>query len=112
MVIFRQVEKYSDLGGSDTDFGTGVDMNTAVGLARYGTSDGVDNTHAKCAAFHAITHSEDGVGRFTRLRYKDANVITEDRSLAIQEVRGEFDRNWDFGEFLEDGSGLRRSVSL
>lgn len=82
-----------------------------MGLARNSTADSIDNTNAKSTPFETITHSQDGVGRFAGLRHKDADVVTEDWSLAIKEVGGEFDGNWDFSEFFEDGSSLRRSMS-
>jgi len=62
-------------------------MDAAVGLAGDGTSDGVDDTNAECAALEAVSHSQDGIGGFAGLRDKDADVITEDGGLAVKEVR-------------------------
>lgn len=81
-------------------------MNAAMRLARDGTADSIDNTHTKSTTLEAITHGQDGIGGFTGLRYEDADIVAEDRGLAIKEVGGKFDRNWDFCKFLEDGSGL------
>lgn len=51
------------LGRRDTDFRSGVDVHTTVGLARDGRTDGVDDANAKRAAFQAVSEGEDRIGR-------------------------------------------------
>ncbi|KAI3475145.1 hypothetical protein L1887_63506 [Cichorium endivia] len=93
------------LGGGDADLGAGVDVDTAVSLARHGGADGVDDAETEGAALEAVAEREDGVGGLTGLRDKDADVVTEDGRLAVEEVRGELDRDGDLGELLKDGTG-------
>lgn len=96
------------LGGGHTDFRSGVDVDTTVGLPRQSRTDSVDDTEAQSTTLQAVSHGEDGVGCFTRLRDKDGDIVPEDGCSAVQKVRGEFDGDRDLGQFLEDGSNLMR----
>lgn len=99
------------LGGGDTNLGTGVDVDTAVGLARDGGADGVGDTDTKGTALQTVAHGQDSVGRLTGLGDEDADIVTEDGRAAIQEVRGKLDLSWDLGQFLENGPGLETQDS-
>jgi hypothetical protein len=94
------------LGGSDSNFGTGVDMDSAVRFARNGRTDDVDDSDVEGAALEAVTHGEDRVGRLARLGDEDADVVAEDGGLAVEEVGGELDGDGDLGQLLEDGASL------
>jgi hypothetical protein len=92
------------LGGGDTDLGTGVDVDTRVGLAGEGGlrvslsprsrrrfnptyPDSVDNTQAQSSTLQAVPHGQNRVGSLARLRDKDGDIIPEHGSPAVQEVR-------------------------
>lgn len=100
------------LGRRNTNFRTGIDVNTAVSFARKCGSDSVDNTDAKGSALHAVTKSEDGIRRLTTLAEEDNDIITEDRSFAIQGIRSELDANEDLSQLLEDGVQARSDRRL
>jgi hypothetical protein len=94
------------LGRRDTDFRSGVDVDTAVRFTRDGRTDDVDDSDVERAALEAVAHGEDRVGRFARLRDKDADIVAEDGRLAIEEVGSELNRDRDLGQLLEDRAGL------
>lgn len=93
------------LGGGHSDLGPSVDVDTALGFAGNGGSDGVGDAEAKSPALQAVAHGQDGVGSFAGLRNKHANIVTEDGGLAIQEIRRELSTDGDLGELFEDGPG-------
>eukprot|EP00128_Syssomonas_multiformis_P013859 Colp12_sorted_trinity150504_noHs@10796 len=90
------------LCGGNTDFGTSVYVDTAVRLARDGGADGVGDTNAHGTALLAVSKGHQSVGSLTRLRKEEADVITEDRSLTVEEVRGELDGHGELGHFLHE----------
>ena len=90
------------LGGGDTDLGTGVDVNTAVGEERDGRTDSVDDTNSQSTTLQAVAESTEGVGSLTGLRNEHAGVVTEDWCLTVKEVGGQLDGNGDLGKLLED----------
>lgn len=90
------------LGGSDTNFRTGVDVNTTVGHHGDGGTDDVDDTNGQSTTFQAVTEGQKRVGSLARLRDEDAGVITENGSSPVEEVRGQLDGDGDLGKFLED----------
>ena len=98
------------LGGGDTDLGTGVDVNTAVGEERDGGTDVVDNTDGQGATLQAVAESHQGVSSLTRLGDEHAGVVTEDGSLAIQEVRGQLDSDGDLSQLLENTTDSHAGV--
>lgn len=81
-------------------------MYTTVGLTGDCASDDVYDTDVEGTTLETVPHGEDGVGGLSGLGDKDTDVIPEDGRLAVEEVRCQFDRDRDFGEFLEDGAGL------
>lgn len=89
------------LGGSDTNFGTSVDVDTAVGHHGDGGTDNVDNTNGQSTTLQAVAESHERVGSLTGLGDEDASVVTEDGSLTIEEVGGQLDGNGDLGQLLE-----------
>ena len=102
----RDVLRSVGLGRGDTNLRAGVDVDTAVRLARDGRTDDVDDTDVERAALEAVAHREDRVGRLSRLRNKDANVVTEDRGLAVEEVGSQLDRDRNLRQLLKDRAGL------
>lgn len=90
------------LGRGHTDFGTGVDVDTAVGEQRDGGTDVVDNTDGEGTTLQAVAESHERICGLTRLGDEDACVVTEHGRLTIQEIRGELDSDGDFSQLLED----------
>ncbi len=69
-----------DLGGvglcrGHTDFRSGVDVDTAVSLARDGGADGVGDAHGQSTAGLAVAQGVQSVGRLAGLRDEEADVI-------------------------------------
>jgi len=98
------------LGGGDTDLGTGVDVDTAVGHERDAGSNNVDNTNGEGATLQAVAESHERVGSLTRLGDEDASVVTEDRSLTIEEVRCKLDGDGDLSQLLEGATDSHAGV--
>ena len=90
------------LGGGNTDLRTSVDVHTAVGEERDGGTDSVDDTDSQGTALQAVAESTQGIGSLTRLRDKDAGVVTEDGCLTVKEIGGQLNGNRDFSELLKD----------
>lgn len=90
------------LGGGNTDFGTSVDVDTAVGEEGDGRTDNVDDTDGESTALQAVAESHQGISSLTRLRNEDASVVSEDGSLTIKEIRGQLDRDGNLGKLLKD----------
>lgn len=90
------------LGGGNTDFGTSVDVDTAVGEEGDGRTDNVDDTDGESAALQAVAESHQGISSLTGLRNEDASVVSEDGSLTIKEIRGQLDRDGNLGKLLKD----------
>jgi hypothetical protein len=90
------------LGGSNSDFRASVDMDTAVTFARDRGTDSVSNTNAKGTTFQTVSHGKDGIGSFTRLGYKDADIVTENGSLSIQKVRSKLNLGRNFGQLFKN----------
>jgi len=63
----RNILRSVCLGGSHTDFGTGIDMDTAMRLTRDGRTDSVDNTDTQGTTLEAVSHSQDGICSFSTL---------------------------------------------
>jgi hypothetical protein len=85
-------------------------MDTAVGLTRDRTSNGINDTDAKRTPLQAIPHSQDGIGRLSTLTQEHANVVSEDGSLPIQEITRQFNGDGNLREFFEDGTGRYAGV--
>ena len=79
-------------------------MNAAVCFTRDGRTDGVDNTHAERATFETVPHRQDRVSSLSALADEHANIITENWSLPVQEVRSQLDADRYFCQLLKDGS--------
>lgn len=94
------------LGRSDSDFRSSVDVNSAMRFSRDGRTDDVDDTDVEGTTFETVSHGEDSVGSFSRLRNENADIVSEDGGFAVEEIGGEFDRDGDFGELFEDGTSL------
>jgi hypothetical protein len=94
------------LGRRDSDLGSGVDVDTAVRFTRDGRSDDVDDSDIERSSLEAVAHREDRIGRLSRLRDEDADVVPEDGRLPVEEVGGELDGDGDLSQLLEDGSSL------
>jgi len=98
------------LGRGDTNFGTGVDVDTTVGHHRDGRTDNVDNTDGQSTTLETVTESQEGVGSLTRLRNENASVVTEDRGLSVKEVRGQLDRDGNLSQLLENTANSHTRV--
>jgi len=94
----------------NTDFRTRVDVDTTVSFTRDGRADSVDNTHTEGPALKTVPQSKNAVGCLATLANEDTDVITEDWCLTIQEVRGKFDADRNFRQFLEDGTRRQSRV--
>lgn len=51
-------------------------------------SDSVDDSQTKGSPLQTVPHGQDGISSLTRLGYKDGDVVPEDGSLSVEEVRG------------------------
>ena len=98
------------LGGGDTDLGTGVDVDTAVGHERDAGADNVDNTNSQGATLQAVAESHEGVGSLTGLGDEDAGVVTEDGSLTVEEVGSQLDGDGDLSQILESTTNSHARV--
>ena len=76
-------------------------MNTAVGHERNAGTDNVDDTNCQGTTLQAVAESHEGVGSLTGLGDEDASVVTEDRSLTVEEVGSQFDGDGDLSQVLE-----------
>lgn len=90
------------LGGGDTNFGTGINVDTAVGKEGDGGTDDVDDTNGQGTTLQAVAQGHEGVSGLTRLGDEDTGVITEDGSLSIKEIGGQLDSDGDLSQLLED----------
>lgn len=98
------------LGGGDTNLGTGVDVDTAVGHERNAGTDDVDDTNSQGTALETVAESHEGVSSLTGLGDEDAGVVTEDGSLTVEEVGGELDGDGDLGQLLESTTNSHARV--
>ena len=103
------------LGRGDADLRAGVDVNAAVGLARYRAAHRVRDADDESAALLAVAQRQYGVGRLARLRDEEAHVVAEDGRVAVEEVAGQLDHDGQLGELLEqlasgDGAVIARAA--
>jgi hypothetical protein len=84
-------------------------VDTTVGFARDCRSDSIHDTHTKGTTLDTVAHSQNRIRSLTRLRHKNADIVTEDRGFPVKEVRRELDGDWDLGQFLEDRASLNRN---
>lgn len=93
--VIRKLESHHDesdvlrgvsLGGGDTNLGTGVDVDTGMTLTRQGRTDSVDDTQTQCTPLQTVSHGQNGVGSFSRLRDKDGDIVSKNRGLSVEEV--------------------------
>lgn len=52
-------------GTGNTDFGSSINVNTAVGLATYAAANGIGNTHNQCTSLPAVSQRHQRVSSFT-----------------------------------------------
>jgi hypothetical protein len=83
-----------------------------VGLAGDGGSDSVGDSDAESTTLEAVSHGQDSIGGLSGLGDEDANIVTEDGSLAIQEITGQFGRDWDLGQLLKDRARLFSPIDI
>lgn len=98
------------LGGGDTDLRTGVNVDTAVGHERDAGTDNVDDTNGQGATLETVAESHERVGGLTGLRDEDAGVVTEDRGLTVEKVRGKLDGDGDLSQLLESTANSHARV--
>lgn len=97
----------TNFGGSHTDFGASINVDAAVGLTRQGRPDSVHNTDAEGTPLHAVSEGKDSIGSLATLAEEDNDIISEDRSLAVQKVARELDTNGNFSELFENGASRK-----
>lgn len=98
------------LGRSNTDFGSSIDVDTAVSLAGESGTNSVDNTNAEGTTLNAVPQGQDGVSSFTTLADEEADIVPENGGLAIQEITREFNSDRDFSQLLKDGASCDTGV--
>jgi len=74
------------LGGRNTDLRADVEVAATRGLARDGRANRIGDANGERTTRVAVAQGQKGVGGLARLAHKDANVVTEDWGLAIEEV--------------------------
>lgn len=90
------------LGRGNSNFRSGVDVDSAVRLAADRRSDGVGDSDGEGSAWFAVSQSHQSVGGLSTLRDEQTDVVTEDWCLTIQEIRGELDDDGKLGQLLKD----------
>lgn len=95
---------------SNTDLGTGVDVDTAVSEKRNGGTDDVDDTDSQSTALETVAESHERISGLTGLRDEDASIITEHGRLTIEEIGGQLHGNGDLSKFLEDTANCHAGV--
>ena len=93
------------LGGRYTDFRASVDVDTAVTFSTNARTDRVCDSDDESVAGLAVAEGHEGVGRLSGLRNEKADVVPENGSASVEEIRGEVNHHGEFGEFLEKLSG-------
>ena len=89
------------LGGGDADFGAGVGVDGAVGLAGdHGADDVADGDGGRALGDHFFLGGE-GVGGFSGLRDEQADGARVDDGVAVAELAGVVDFDGDAGEALD-----------
>ena len=89
------------LGAGDPDFGAGVEIDAALGLAGDGAADGVDDGQGRVSPALGFTQGAQGIGRFARLAdHEDQRSIVE-RRVAVAKLAGELDFDGQMGEPLD-----------
>ena len=101
----RSNETY--LGRGNTDFGTSVNVDTTVCLTRQSRTYSVDNTKTEGTSLQTIPECKDGIGSLSTLTDKHTDIISENRSLPVQEIRRQLDTDWDLGQFFKDRPGRK-----
>ena len=91
-------------GGGNTDFWSGIDVDTAMCHERDARSHSVDNAHSQSTTLQTVTKSHERICCLTRLGDEHAGVVTEDWCFSVKEVRGQLDRDRDLGKFLESST--------
>jgi hypothetical protein len=51
-------------------------------------SDSVDHTQTQGSPLQTVPHGQDGVRSLTGLGHKDGDIVSEDGSLSVEEIRG------------------------
>ena len=98
------------LGAGDADFGTGVKIDAAVGLAGDRAADGVDDRQRRVSAALGFSQGAQRVGRLARLaEHEDQRLIVE-RCVAIAEFAGKFDFDGQMRQPLDQVFADERGV--
>lgn len=90
------------LGGRNADFWAGVDVDTAVSEEGDRRTDNVDDTNSQSTALKTVAEGHQRISSLTGLGGENTGIVAENRRLAIEEIRGQLDGDWDIGEFLKD----------
>lgn len=92
------------LGRCNADFRPGIDVDSAVGVARDTRSHDVRNSNAQRSTLQAIFQGKQSIRGLTGLAHKHAHVIAEDRAASVQKVAGQFRGNGNLRQLLKDGA--------
>ena len=90
------------LGAGDADFGAGVKIDAAVGLAGDAAADHVAQGQRRMSLALRFAQGGQGVGGFARLRDGQHDRVAVDGRIAIAKLRGVFHFDRNAGEFLEE----------
>ncbi len=63
------------LGGGHSNFWTGIDVHSAVGVARDRRANGVSDAQAEGATLLTVPQRHQGVSSLTRLRNEEADIV-------------------------------------
>ena len=89
------------LGGSDANFRPGMHVNAAVGFARDGAANDVDDGQGAVAAAFGFAQRAQGVGRFAGLGQDQQHGVALQRGVAGGKFVAEFDFHGQVGQFLD-----------
>ena len=111
----RHERQHRDLGGErlgrgHADFRSGVQINSAIRLARNRAADDVAEGEHLVAPPAGLPQAGECVGRFARLRDDEDQRVLVDRRVAIAEFAGVFHLDRDVSEFLEEVLSDQRGV--
>lgn len=98
------------LGGSNTNLGAGVDVDTAVSEHGNGGTDNVNDTDGQRATLQAVSQGHERVRSLTRLRDKHTGIVAEDRSLAIQKIGGKLNSDRNLCQLFKDTTDCHARV--
>ena len=98
------------LGRGDADFRPGVHVNAAVGFARDGAADDVDDGQRLVPAALGLAQRGQRVGGFAGLRDDQQHGVFFERTIAVTKFVRELDLDRDLRQFLDQIFAHQRRV--